>query len=159
MEKDKDNKNRNKLIKITIAIIILILLILSMKCCSNQKDSDLKIGGEDIKISENLEIEQMNDYITFPDFFGVYHINAENPYISFNNKPENDVYMRFTITKDDVELAQSDWIEPNKMYQVNAYDFLEAGKYEIVVMIETLDIATSVPCTSLSSSLDVEVVK
>lgn len=155
---ENKNKKKNMAIIIMGIITIILVILLGLKSCESDKPVAITGGGED-PAPKVTEVTTINDMIQFPTFYGTYRLEENNPYITLTNPEENDVMMKFTYTLNGETLCTSDWIMPSKSYNGNVYELLPEGTYTILMAVETLDIATGIPCTAMDAKADVIIKK
>lgn len=154
-----EKRNKKNLMIVGGGIVILIILLLfGLKGCENDKPTKITGGGEE-PAEKITEITTINDMIQFPTLFGKYEVNKDNPYVTVTNPEINDVLMKFTYKIGDEVLCASDWIAPSKSYNGNVYEHLPVGTHSMHIVIDTIDIATQVPCTGVVARADVIVTK
>lgn len=144
---------------ILLAAIISIGIYLVDDIIPNRKD-DVDIVGEDIEdYIENLGDDAYIDSIAIPGLNTVYNLSSKNKHIYLINPNKNTVFFTYTIKLDGKEIYKTGDIMPNKMVKANLYDILDAGSYEIEVILTSKDITTLKQCSKANLNTKIIVTK
>lgn len=97
-----------------------------------------------------------NENINIPGYSHLY-VNTENRYIKLINPTSNDVYFKYILELDGIDIFKSNMIEPGKALDVDVFNLLKTGSYTINLKIETYDIKTMSKCNGASQKVNIEV--
>ena len=115
--------------------------------------------GTDIVYETEREVNKKQETIEFPGIDSRYVITEERKIIRLINPKNNTVYFRYSIYKGKDKIHKTKYIEPNKMVEVDLWNILERGEYNIIVSVDTRDIETNKQTTSVNFETVIEVVK
>ncbi|MDO4501197.1 MAG: hypothetical protein Q4B60_08000 [Erysipelotrichaceae bacterium] len=144
-EKDKDSKKHYLFL---LLLLLLLIIIFSLLFTRNKKDINVPdFSGLQVKLEEKPKT-QTNNKTTRILGDNLNYLNRDNPYVYLRNAESNSVYLQFDIMLSENILYSSGLIEPGMMEEIDMYDLLDPGSYEIEYRIssykmDTLDLMLS----------------
>ena len=127
----------------------LLLIILLLGCWlffRPEVQIPLDAGGEDIEGYKTPQAQ--TDSIKIPGLMSSYTLTEDNKELYLINPDGNTVYFKYSITEDDEQIYETDYIEPNKMERADLWGILDSGEHTLKVSISTIDIDTRESCNS-----------
>lgn len=154
-------KNIIKYVSIFIGlVIVLVFLFLTIMTISKKEEKPSLNVSDGVDI--NKENEAKEDYTEIPVYKNI-RISAKEPNAYFGNPEINNVYFRYNIylksgtSKNGGKVLFNDdsVIKPGRAFEVNLYDLLELGEYDVGIDVSTYDMDTEEQCNGASQEIKI----